>query len=75
MRDYAKILQLVILSNLENLNSEMITQGIEQKIRLERLYTIAKKYSILQDSNSIKKLKCWMIIKYKIIKLIIQNSR
>ena len=42
MLDYAKILQLVILSNLENLNSKMITQGIEQKIRLERLYTIAK---------------------------------
>ena len=29
MRDYANILQLVILSNLENLNSEMIAQGIE----------------------------------------------
>ena len=37
MRDYANILQLVILSNLENLNSEMIAQGIEQKTRLERL--------------------------------------
>lgn len=58
MRDYANILQLVILSNLENLNSEMITEGIEQKIRLEKLNAIAKKqYSILQDSNSIKKLE------------------
>lgn len=52
MRDYANILQLVILSNLENLNSEMIAQGIEQKTRLERLNEIAKKqYNILQDSK------------------------
>lgn len=58
MRDYANILQLVILSNLENLNSEMIAQGIEQKTRLERLNEIAKKqYNILQDSKEIKKLE------------------
>ena len=58
MRDYANILQLVILSNLENLNSEMIAQGIEQKVRLERLNAIAKKqYSILQDSKGIKKIE------------------
>lgn len=56
MRDYANILQLVILSNLENLNSEMISQGIEQKTRLERLNLIAKRqYDILQDNNGIKK--------------------
>ena len=58
MRDYANILQLVILSNLENLNSEMIAQGLEQKVRLERLNSIAKKqYSILQDSKGIKKFE------------------
>ena len=58
MRDYANILQLVILSNLENLNSEMIAEGIDQKIRLEKLNSIAKKqYNILQDSNSIKKIE------------------
>lgn len=58
MRDYANILQLVILSNLENLNSEMISQGLEQKVRLERLNIIAKKqYSILQDSKGIKKIE------------------
>ncbi len=58
MRDYANILQLVILSNLENLNSEMIAQVIEQKTRLERLNEIAKKqYNILQDSKEIKKLE------------------
>lgn len=58
MRDYANILQLVILSNLENLNSEMIAEGIEQKVRLERLNNIAKKqYSILQDSKGIKNIE------------------
>lgn len=58
MRDYANILQLVILSNLENLNAEMIEQGIEQKSRLEKLNKIAKKqYNILQDSNSIKRIE------------------
>lgn len=58
MRDYANILQLVILTNLENLNSEMIAEGIEQKIRLEKLNAIAKKqYSILQDNNGIKKIE------------------
>ncbi len=58
MRDYANILQLVILSNLENLNSEMIAEGIEQKIRLEKLNLIAKKqYSILQDNKGIKKVE------------------
>ena len=58
MRDYANILQLVILSNLENLNSQMIAEGIEQKARLEKLNAIAKKqYNILQDSKGIKKIE------------------
>lgn len=58
MRDYANILQLVILVNLENLNAEMINQGIEQSKRLERLNSIAKKqYEILQDSKGIKKIE------------------
>ena len=58
MRDYANILQLVILSNLENLNAEMIEQGFEQNKRLERLNAIAKKqYLTLQGSNSLKKIE------------------
>lgn len=58
MRDYANIIQLVILSNLENLNAEMINQGIEQGKRLERLNQIAKKqFEILQDSNGIKRIE------------------
>ena len=58
MRDFANILQLVILSNLENLNAEMIKQGIAQKDRLQRLNEIAKnQYTILQGNNSIKKVE------------------
>lgn len=58
MRDYASILQLVILINLENLNAEMINQGIAQNKRLERLNEIAKKQlEILQDSSGIRKIE------------------
>ncbi len=58
MRDYANILQLVILVNLENLNAEMIEQGLPQNKRLERLNEIAKKqFDILQYSSGIKKIE------------------
>lgn len=58
MRDYANVLQLVILVNLENLNAEMIEQGIEQSKRLERLNQIAKKqFKILQGTAGIKKIE------------------
>lgn len=58
MRDYANILQLVILVNLENLNAEMIEQGIEQSKRLYRLNQIAKKqFDILQGTAGIKKIE------------------
>ncbi len=58
MRDYANILQLVILSNLENVNAELINQGMEQSKRLERLNEIAKKQlQTLQNSKSIEKIE------------------
>ena len=58
MRDYANILQLVILVNLENLNAEMIEQGIEQSKRLERLNQIARKqFNILQDNAGINRIE------------------
>ena len=58
MRDYANILQLVILSNLENINAELINQGISQRQRLERLNEIAKRqFEILQDNSGIKKIE------------------
>ena len=58
IRDYANIIQLVILINLENLNTEMIEQGIEQSKRLVRLNQIAKKQlEILQGNAGIKKIE------------------
>ena len=58
MRDYANIIQLVILSNLENINAELINQGVSQRQRLERLNEIAKKqFEILQDNSGIKKIE------------------
>ena len=58
MRDYASILQLIILINLENLNAEMINQGITQNKRLERLNEIAKRQMIsLQNSAGVKRIE------------------
>ncbi|WP_319476312.1 KilA-N domain-containing protein [Marispirochaeta aestuarii] len=41
IRDYADVSQLVCLSNLENLNAHFIEEGLEQKVRLQRLNAIA----------------------------------
>lgn len=58
IRDYANVLQLIILSNLENLNAEMINQGVVAKDRLERLNYIAKKqYDILEKNSSVKRIE------------------
>ena len=47
-----------ILINLENLNAEMIKQGLGQKERLEKLNEIAKnQFHILQDNKNIKQLE------------------
>lgn len=58
IRDYTDILHLVVLSNLEVLNSEMISEGIQQKIKLEKLNKIAiKQLSILYEDNNIKRIE------------------
>ena len=41
IRDYASINELICISNLENLNSVFISDGISQSVRLERLNRIA----------------------------------
>jgi len=41
IRDYAEVAQLVCLSNLENINALFISEGLSQKVRLERLNKIA----------------------------------
>ena len=57
VRDYATIDQLICLTNLENLNSVFINDGLNQSERLERLNKIAiSQMNILSQSN-IKKLK------------------
>ena len=58
IRDYANILQLVILVNLENLNADMIERGVKQEQRIKKLNKVAKKqFNILQDSKGIKEME------------------
>jgi len=58
IRDYATLEQLVVLSNLESFNSEMIKDGIKPEIRLNKLNKIAiSQMKIMIESKSIKQLK------------------
>jgi len=57
IRDYASVLQLIVLVNLENINANMIESNIPQKDRLIRLNEIAKKQLITLNSNNIKKIE------------------
>jgi len=58
IRDYANVLQLVCLVNLENLNSEYIKEGLSQKERLTKLNEVAiSQMTSLLDNPSIKKLE------------------
>jgi hypothetical protein len=58
VRDYATIEQLVVLSNLESINSVLIHQGLAQSERLEKLNGIAiKQMKSLLKSTELKKLK------------------
>ena len=42
-RDYASIEELIVISNLESRNAELIEKGIEQSSRLEILNSLARK--------------------------------
>lgn len=54
IRDYADILHLIVLSNLEVLNASMIENNINQKERLEKLNTTAKRQiAILINDNNV----------------------
>ena len=58
MRDYASINELICLSNLENLNAVLITDGISQKERLVKLNQIAiQQMKVLYDVENRKLLK------------------
>lgn len=53
IRDYANVLCLVVLSNLEVLNANMIEEGKGQEERLEKLNLIARKQlqTLIEDKN------------------------
>ena len=57
MRDFASIEQLLVLTNLENINALLIEQGIPQQERLEKLHATAL-YQIetITDSKSARVL-------------------
>lgn len=58
IRDYTDLLHLVILSNLENINAELIEMGITQSERLVRLNDMAKKQmELLRKNKSLKNLE------------------
>ena len=57
MRDNAEINQLICLSNLENINSVLIEDGIPQSKRLEKLNQIAiQQMTILSDNGNNRNL-------------------
>jgi len=58
MRDHATIEQLLVLSNLENINALFVGQGMPQTERLESLNTIAKsQLQAITQTNSVMGLK------------------
>ena len=58
IRDYTDLLHLVILSNLENINAELIEMGIPQSERLIKLNDMAKKQmELLRKSKSLRNLE------------------
>ncbi len=58
IRDYTDLLHLVILNNLENINAELIENGISQSERLVRLNSSAKRQmNVLQNNKNIRELE------------------
>ena len=58
VRDYSTLEQLVVLSNLESINSILIEQALPQNVRLKKLNEIAiSQMKSLIESNIVKKLE------------------
>jgi hypothetical protein len=55
MRDDASINELAVLSNLESLNSELIKNGIEKRVRFNNMQRIPKQQ--LEILNKMDMLK------------------
>ena len=71
IRDYTNIIQLIVLSNLEVLNANMIDNNIPQKERLEKLNSIARKQINLLTNNNINKIS---ELDYKVNVSLIENK-
>ncbi len=57
IRDEASVIQLICLSNLENLNAHFINEGLNQALRLAKLNLIAiQQMRLLSEDTGIKKL-------------------
>ena len=64
IRDDATLEQLIILTNLENFNAELIKEGLSQSERLERLNQSAiTQAKSLIDNPSLEKLKDSKLLK------------
>ena len=58
IRDYTDLLHLIILSNLENINAELIEDKLPQKERLIKLNNIARRQiEVLNHNKNIKELE------------------
>ena len=58
MRDTASINELVVLSNMESLNSELIKQGMPRNVRYEVLHRMAKEQlKVLNEQNAENRFK------------------
>lgn len=54
VRDTATINQLVVLSNIESLNSVLIKRGVDKRARMEYLHRVAKEQLKVLDSKNIE---------------------
>ena len=78
IRDFTDLLHLVILSNLENTNAELINEGVPQSERLIKLNESARRQMrVLEDNKGIKELESLQneINENKILKLKDKNSK
>ncbi|MDY0078579.1 MAG: hypothetical protein RBR87_15025 [Bacteroidales bacterium] len=58
IRDFSSINELVVLSNLENLNSIMISENIDKTVRYKQLRKVAiSQLNTLDSNNFIKCMK------------------
>lgn len=58
IRDYADLIQLIILNNLENTNSELIKLGVSQTDRLIKLNNSARKQiELLKNNKKVEQLR------------------